>query len=309
MAFVEKKTTVSPEQRGRIDRVVKTLVELSGSQIRGLFSHNCVRLNDALCIDGGVDVSPGDTVAVKYDIHRRYHEAPRAWEDETFTIVFEDEHIIVVDKASGYLSVPAAGEKDSVLVRISTYLAHRGARERAQPVHRLDRDVSGLLVFGKTREMAEKLQDQFEARKPEREYAAIVKGAVEPEGSFESYLATSKSLQQFSTEKRDDAQLAITHYKRESMIQGASYVRVKLETGRRNQIRVHFADAGHPILGDPRYGADDSSHPQWRAKRIALHAALLGFKHPATGKPLRFSSPLPNSMRSFIAGKKRGGKS
>jgi len=309
MAFVEKKTIVTPEQRGRIDRVVKALVDLSGSQVRGLFSHGCVKLNDTPCTDGGIDAEPGDTVTVTYDIHRRYHEAPRAWEDEAFTIVFEDTHIIVVDKASGYLSVPAAGEKDSVLQRITAYFAHRGNRDRAQAVHRLDRDVSGLLVFGKSREMAEQLQSQFEARKPEREYAAIVQGVVDPEGTFESYLATSKSLQQFSTEKRDDAQLAITHYKRESMAQGASYVRVRLETGRRNQIRVHFADAGHPILGDPRYGVDNSSHPQWRAKRIALHAALLGFKHPATGKPLRFSSPLPNSMRSFIAGKKRGGKS
>lgn len=308
MAFVEKKTIVTAEQCGRIDRVVKTLVALSGSQVRGLFSHNCVKLNGAPCTDGGVDVEPGDSIVVTYDVHRRYHEAPRAWEDEAFTIVFEDSHIIVVDKAAGFLSVPAAGEKDSVLHRISAYFAHRGHRERAQPVHRLDRDVSGLLVFGKTREMAEQLQTQFEARKPEREYAAIVRGVVDPAGTFESYLATSKSLQQFTTEKRDDAQLAITHYKRESMSQGASYVRVRLETGRRNQIRVHFADAGHPILGDPRYGGDASSHPQWRAKRIALHAALLGFKHPATGKPLRFTSPLPNAMRSFIAGKKRGGK-
>jgi len=309
MAFLEKTTDVTPDQRGRIDRVVKALVGLSGSQVRGLFSHGCVTLNEAPCTDGGVDVAPGDTVSVRYDIHRRYHEGPRAWEDDAFTIIFEDDHLIVVDKAAGVLTVPATpGEKDTLVHRVTAYLAHRGSRDRAQVVHRLDRDVSGLLVFGKTRDVAEQLQSQFEARKPEREYAAIVKGIVEPEGTFESYLATAKSLQQYSTDKRDDAQLAITHYKRESTVQGASYVRVRLETGRRNQIRVHFADRAHPILGDPRYRPDISDHPQWRAKRLALHAVSLGFDHPVTGKPVRFSSELPNAMRSFIAGKKRGRK-
>ena len=150
-----------------------------------------------------------------------------------------------------------------------------------------------MLVFGKTREIAEELQSQFEARKPQREYAALVHGTVKPEGRFESYLATSKSLQQYSTEDRENSQLAITHYKLERTINGASYVRVRLETGRRNQIRVHFAEAGHPILGDPRYRPDLSSHPQWRVKRIALHAATLGFTHPVSGKPLSFHAPLP----------------
>ena len=304
MAIVEKKIEVTAEFAGRVDKVVLTLTELSRSQVRGLISHGCISVNDEECGDGGAIVNAGDIVVARYDMHQRYHVKPRAWEDESFKIVFEDKHLIVVDKAAGVLTVPAhPGDPNTLVHAITAYFEHRGLRERAQLVHRLDRDVSGVLVFGKTRPIAEELQRQFEARKPEREYSAIVKGVVEKEGKFESYLTTSKSLQQHSTDRPDlneGAQLAITHYALKRVARGCSWVRVWLETGRRNQIRVHFAEAGHPVLGDPRYGVERSSHPQWRAKRIALHAAVLGFKHPVTGKSLRFDSPLPGAMRKFV---------
>lgn len=310
MALVEKKAVVAFEQRGRVDRVVQKLTELSKSQIKGLFSQGCVSLNNNPCSDGGEIASPGDIVRVRFDVHRRYHEGPRAWEDDAFSILFEDTHLIVVNKTAGVLTVPAnPGDKNALVHAITKYLAHRGSRDRAQVVHRLDRDVSGVLVFGKTREIAEKIQSQFEARKPEREYGAIVQGVVNDAGTFESYLTTSKSLQQYSTQDPEGAQLAITHYKLERTINGASYVRVRLETGRRNQIRVHFADAGHPILGDDRYRPDLSSHPGWRAKRLALHAATLGFVHPVSGKALKFHAPLPAPMQQFIAGKKKARES
>ncbi|HYG78302.1 MAG TPA: RluA family pseudouridine synthase [Planctomycetota bacterium] len=305
MAIVHKRFDVTPELAGRVDRVVQALTGLSRSEIRGLFDHGCITINSAPCSAIGEPVRAGDVVEAVYDIHRRYHERRREWEDEAFRIAFEDKHLIVVDKSAGFLTVPAQpGDTSSLLHAVSRYMAHRGLRERAQPVHRLDRDVSGLLVFGKSRLVAEKLQAQFESRKPEREYAAIVKGAVPASGTFESYLATSKSLQRYSTEEPGEGQLAITHYKRVKVVHGASYVRVWLETGRRNQIRVHFAEAGHPVLGDPRYRPELSSHPQWRARRLALHAAVLGFEHPVSGKALRFESELPAPMRGFI-GEKR----
>ena len=156
-----------------------------------------------------------------------------------------------------------------------------------------------MLVFGKEREIAKLLQTQFEERKPEREYLAIVAGEVPKKGKFESYLATSPSLQQFSTKDEDDGQLAITHYELDRVVHDASVVRVWLETGRRNQIRVHFAETGHPVLGDPRYGAERSAHPRWRARRLALHALKLGFKHPVTKKPMRFEAPVPRAFKSF----------
>jgi 23S rRNA pseudouridine1911/1915/1917 synthase len=298
--MITKNIVVPAELAGRADRVVQRLTALSRSQIRGLFEHRCVSINAEPAADDDL-VKCGDLVEARYDDQRRYREKARVWEDEAFRIVFEDKHLIVVDKAAGILTVPARpGDTDSLVHAISRYFEHRGVRERAQLVHRLDRGASGLLVFGKSREIAAKLQSQFEARKPEREYMALVKGAVAEQGTFESYLATSKSLQQYSTTRPEEGQLAITHFLLEKVVRGSSWVRVWLETGRRNQIRVHFAEAGHPVLGDPRYRPELSSHSQWRAKRLALHAAVLGFKHPVTGAALRFESPMPAPMRTFV---------
>jgi 23S rRNA pseudouridine1911/1915/1917 synthase len=301
-----KQMEVGAELAGRADRVVLKLTGLSRSQAQGLFDHDCVSLNGALCVDSGKQVRRGDVVEARYDAHRRYHPKERAWEDDAFRIVFEDQSLIVVDKAAGVLTVPARpGDSNTLVHAVTRYLARRGCRERAQLVHRLDRGVSGVLVFGKSRDIAEKLQGQFEERKPEREYMAIVHGLVGPRGTFESHLATSENLQQYSTDDEGAGQLAITHFERVKEARGASWVRVWLETGRRNQIRVHFAEAGHPVLGDPRYGIENSGHEQWRVKRLALHAAALGFRHPVTGKPLRFSSPMPAAMRAFVGEKNR----
>ena len=300
MAMVTRRIEVTAELAGRADRVVQTLTKLSRSELRGLFDHDCVSINDDTCRTIGAPVAAGDVVEATYDIHTRYHPRKRAWEDEAFTILFEDKHLIVVDKAAGVLTVPAhPGDENTLVHAITRYLTHNGGRERAQLVHRLDRGASGVLVFGKDREIAKLLQGQFEERKPEREYLAIVAGEVAKKGKFESYLATSPSLQQYSTKEEDDGQLAITHYELERVAHGASVVKVWLETGRRNQIRVHFAETGHPVLGDPRYGADRSSHPRWRARRLALHAAKLGFRHPVTKKPLRFEAPVPRAFKSF----------
>ena len=301
MPITHATTTVTAEEAGRAEGVVRALVKKSRSEVRGLISLGCVALNGVVCTDLNATVKAGDAVDVRFDPHHRHHERPRAWEDDNFVIVFEDEHLIVVDKTAGVLTVPAnPGDKNTLIHALELYFKHRGMRERPQLVHRLDRDVSGLLVFGKSREIAEKLQNQFEARKPERLYVALVKGVVGEEGTFESYLATATSHQRYSTKIKEKAELAITHFKREQVLDRASWVSVWLETGRRNQIRVQFADAGHPVLGDPRYRADLSEHPRWKSSRLALHAAMLGFDHPVTGKPLKFQSKMPMVMRMFI---------
>jgi 23S rRNA pseudouridine1911/1915/1917 synthase len=113
-------------------------------------------------------------------------------------------------------------------------------------------------------------------------------------------LATNKDLTRFSTDDETIGQLAITHYRVVAYLDGATLMQVRLETGRRNQIRVHFAEAGHPVLGDPRYEPELAAHPRWRHERLALHARLLGFEQPITAQPLRFESPLPNEMEQFL---------
>jgi 23S rRNA pseudouridine1911/1915/1917 synthase len=130
---------------------------------------------------------------------------------------------------------------------------------------------------------------------------AITAGVLDQdEGTFESLLATDRDLNRFSTEDAEIGQRAVTHFRVMKRLTDATLVRVWLETGRRNQIRVHFAEAGHPVLGDPRYEPRRAAHPRWRSKRLALHARQLGFDHPVTGKHLRFVSPLPVEMERFL---------
>jgi len=224
-----------------------------------------------------------------------------------FEIVFEDKHLIVVNKPADLLTVPTVrAETNTLLSKVADYVKHVSKGRGAFTVHRLDRGVSGLLVLGKTQEIVRELKDQFAASKPEREYLAIVAGDVQqPSGTFESLLATDKDLNRFSTEDEEVGQLAITHYRVVSALRDTTLVQVRLETGRRNQIRVHFAEAGHPVLGDPRYRPEQAAHPHWPHKRLALHARLLGFEHPVTGQPLRFEAALPAEMERFLAGSRK----
>ena len=168
-------------------------------------------------------------------------------------------------------------------------------------VHRLDRDTSGLLVFAKSKGICRKLKDQFERRKPDRIYFAFVRGIVKAkEGTFRSFLETDDDLNQRSVESSTTGKLAITHYTVEKYLDDATWVKVKLETGRRNQIRVHFSEIKHPILGDQRYERKLSDHPKWTGNFLALHATTLGFDHPVSGKRLFFESTLPKRMSDFL---------
>lgn len=300
------KTTVSckvkEEQAGRVDLVVQTLTGLSRSRIKGLFDHDCVSINGKVLTNIGERVVEGDLVKVTHDPHTHYKEKPRPKPDPAFQVLFEDGHIIVVDKAAFLLTVPTDKmESNTLSQRIGKYLARGGKERRVHVVQRLDRGTSGVIVFAINRSAAVALIKQFSRHTPLREYVALVAGNVKDDrGSFESVLATDQSLSRYSTRGGEEGQRAVTHYEVEKRVPGATLVRVRLKTGRRNQIRVHFAEAGHPVLGDPRYRPEQAVHSRWRSKRFALHAAVLGFDHPVTGKPLRFEAPLPDEFGKVI---------
>ncbi|MGE3314522.1 MAG: RluA family pseudouridine synthase [Planctomycetaceae bacterium] len=303
MAIVEAQCVIEKERSERADRIVQELTGRSRSDVRGLFDNGCVTLNGEPCQEAGLIVKEGDVVVVRHDSHRRYHEKPRARGENIYRLVFEDQHLLVVDKAAGVLTVPTErGETITLFDALSKYLRSRNRRGEPSVVHRLDRATSGLLVFGKNPQVAKLLQSQFQVRKAEREYAAIVAGNVaQLEGTFASKLATTKSLQRYSVREGEEGEDAVTHYKVEQKFRNATFVRAWLETGRRNQIRVHFAEAGHPVLGDDRYRSDEAHHPGWNSRRLALHARVLGFEHPRTGKEMHFESPLPIEFERFLA--------
>ncbi len=294
---------VLPEQAGRVDGVVRTMTELSHSQVRGLFDHDCVTIDDEPCGDGGAIVNAGEEVAVRYDPNQRYREKKiKRWDDRTFTIVHEDNDLIVVDKAAGTLTVPTDHDEPNTLVeRVGIYLSHSKRKREAFVVHRLDREVSGLLVFGKSEAVAQHLIEQFKHKKPERLYAAIVAGVMPDDtGTFDEYLATGNNLDRYVTGPSKKSERAVTHYRVLARLVDATHVEAKLETGKRNQIRVHFAHAGYPVLGDPRYEPEKANHARWIRKRIALHARTLSLVHPVTGNPLHCESPLPAAMAKFL---------
>lgn len=293
----------SPFLHERIDRCVQALVGGSRSHITGLFDHECVQLNGHLHTDPATRLQAQDRVSVRCEANRRYAPVHRPRrEHRGFSIVFEDRELIVVHKSAELLTVPTERREPHTLIyRVNEHIRHADRRRGAHLVHRLDRGVSGLLVFGKTQEMAEQLQRQFAQRKPERRYAALVVGRLEPgAGEFRSFLMTGKSLTRYSTRDPEAGELAITHYETEQQLPEATFVSVWLETGRRNQIRVHFAEAGHPVLGDTRYRPDLALPAAWPWKRMALHAATLAFDHPVSGERLCFTSPLPAEMTDFL---------
>jgi 23S rRNA pseudouridine1911/1915/1917 synthase len=297
------KHTVQSQDMSRIDMIVQKLTERSRAQVRGLFDHGCVKLNGVLCSDAGTRVADKSEIVITYDEHRNYKEIPK-YHSPIFKIIFEDDALLVIDKSAGYLTEPnTASDKSTVSTALTQYLNRGNNKRHAAVVHRLDRDTSGLLVFGKSERVAQQIKSQFEKRKPKREYVAIVAGHLkEKKGTFKSHLITDKDLNQRSTTATAVGKLAITHYKVTKELRDTTLVSVTLETGRRNQIRVHFAEAGHPVLGDMRYETVRASHKWWKWKRLALHAAMLGFRHPITGEELLFHSKVPEEFEMFDRG-------
>ena len=300
----------SPFAGVRADRLVQHLTSSSRSFATGLFDHDCVQVNGQLEPNTGRLLAVGDRLSLRYEQGRRYspRRRPEQQQNRGFRILFEDADLIVVEKSAELLTVPTdAREPHTLISRLGEYVKRTSSIRSVHLVHRLDRGVSGLLVFARTRECAEELQQQFAERKPERRYDALVVGVLQSDrGTIRSYLATGKNLGRYSVRSADQGELAITHYEVVSRLAdgprspAVTHVQVRLETGRRNQIRVHLAEAGHPVLGDDRYRVDLWSRIPWQPKRLALHASSLGLEHPRTGVPLQFESPLPDELSGFL---------
>ena len=230
-------------------------------------------------------------------------------------ILFEDENYIVADKPSGMLTVATGKEKDTLYSLLNAYVKVNARMQRKedlisgkQPdrstakiwiVHRIDRGTSGVLVFAKNERAKDILQSKWKDLVVERKYVAWLEGSLEKDqGAVQSWLLEHpKSLKMSSIPNEvKDGQLAITHYKVLSRTKHYTQVEFQLETGRKNQIRVHAAeDLGHPIAGDEKYGAETDP-----VRRLALHAATLVFRNPISGKMVRCTSPLPDCFERFL---------
>jgi 23S rRNA pseudouridine1911/1915/1917 synthase len=224
-------------------------------------------------------------------------------------VLYEDEHLIVVDKPAGMVVHPAAGHHSGTLVNAllghCTQLSGVGGTLRAGIVHRLDKLTSGIMVASKTDRAHLGLAAQFSVHSVERCYLVVVVGHLAvSQGTFDTFHGRHPTDRKRFTTRCQRGRRAVTHYRVVEALQGCMLIEAKLETGRTHQVRVHFADAGFPVLGDPTYGQGTHLPPVRRqAQRLgrqALHAAVLGFDHPVTGERLRFVSPPPPDMQAAI---------
>ncbi|MBN1142055.1 MAG: RluA family pseudouridine synthase [Deltaproteobacteria bacterium] len=204
-------------------------------------------------------------------------------------ILYEDRELMVVDKPAGLLTVATVHEKSRTVHSILTEYFRAGcgkSRKRLFIVHRLDRDTSGLLLFAKSEEAMYRLKANWP--QTEKKYLAVVHGVCEPSGTITSRLAEDEDYFVFSTSEDGQGRLARTDYCLLKVKRNLSLLEVVLLTGRKNQIRVHLAEIGHPIVGDTKYGKKDDLEP-----RMALHARFLSFPHPFSGRRLSFEAPAP----------------
>jgi 23S rRNA pseudouridine1911/1915/1917 synthase len=297
----------------RIDRALAASIPtVSRERLKALIRSGAVETGGELLRDPATKVRGGEVVRVTVPKPRPAHNEPQ---DIPLTIVFEDEHLLVVDKPAGLVVHPAAGNLDGTLVNALLHhcggsLSGIGGVARPGIVHRIDKDTSGLLVVAKTDVAHEGLAKQFAAHSIDRCYLALVSGVPRTgAGTVDAALARSPVNRKkiAIVEPKDLARRgkrAVTHWKRLEILDAAALVECRLETGRTHQIRVHMASIGHPLLGDPVYGRSGKTHGKilndLGFRRQALHAAELGFMHPVTKSRLSFSSPMPPDIQELM---------
>ena len=214
-----------------------------------------------------------------------------------FTIVYQDDHLLVVDKAPGLVVHPARGHREGTLAQLLAGLAAGGEPGRAGVVHRLDRDTSGLLVLSRSDEAHRLLQAALAARRIEREYLALVQGRPPARsGTIEAPIGRDQRVRTRMTVGGVSPREARTHFTLERSLPDTTLLRLRLETGRTHQIRVHLQAIGHPVCGDPEYGTAGLLG----LERQFLHATRLAFEHPFTGARVEIDSPLPADLQRAL---------
>jgi 23S rRNA pseudouridine1911/1915/1917 synthase len=292
----------------RLDRALAAAVPtLSRERLKALIRSGAVEAKGSAVRDPALKVKGDEAIRVVVPEPKAAHNQPQ---DIPLTIVFEDEHLLVVDKPAGLVVHPAAGNLDGTLVNALLHhcggsLSGIGGVARPGIVHRIDKDTSGLLVVAKSDVAHEGLAKQFAAHSIDRRYLAIVNGVPTASGgTVDAPLARSAAnRKKIAIVEGNRGKRAVTRWKRLELLTDAALVECRLETGRTHQVRVHMASIGHPLLGDPIYGRSGKTHGKILKDlgfhRQALHAAELGFTHPVTKSRLSFSSPMPPDMQEL----------
>ena len=274
-----------------IEFLASAMPERKRTAIKQLLKYDQVKVNGNVTSQFDTPLEPDSTVEVNFT--RPFV----TFRNRRMQLVYEDEHIIVANKGYGLLSMGNDKIKEGTAYSIlRDYVKDQDPRNKLFIVHRLDQHTSGLMVFAKTMQAKDGLQHNWNNMVRRRQYVCVVEGKLDPaEGTVKSYLAENSKFLVYSTDDPKEGKPAMTHYSTIKSANGYTLAEVELETGRKNQIRVHMSDLGHPIAGDRRYGAKTSP-----IHRLALHARTLVFIHPITRKLMEFETPIPASFASMV---------
>lgn len=262
----------------------------SRSKLKATLQGRGIAVNGRMVTQFDYQLKAGDKIIISR------HKKQNQFKSRYVKIVYEDRWLVVVEKNIGILSMAAGHSSLNVKSVLDDYFLKSRQKCRAHVVHRLDRDTSGLMVYAKDIETEQILEHNWHQIVYDRRYVAVVSGEMEQNnGTIANWLKDNKAYITYSSPTDNGGKYAVTHFQVLNRTTEHSLVEYKLETGRKNQIRVHSADMGHPVCGDMKYGnGDDPLH------RLCLHAYMLCFTHPVTGEPMEFSTPIPTAFRSLF---------
>ena len=265
-------------------------VSESRSKLKATLQGRGIAVNGRMVTQFDYQLKAGDKIIIIR------HKKQNQFKSRYVKIVYEDRWLVVVEKNIGILSMAAGHSSLNVKSVLDDYFLKSRQKCRAHVVHRLDRDTSGLMVYAKDIETEQILEHNWHQIVYDRRYVAVVSGEMEQNnGTIANWLKDNKAYITYSSPTDNGGKYAVTHFQVLNRTTEHSLVEYKLETGRKNQIRVHSADMGHPVCGDMKYGnGDDPLH------RLCLHAYMLCFTHPVTGEPMEFSTPIPTAFRSLF---------
>lgn len=283
----EKIINVSKEEK-LIDILKNHIKDLSIKKLKSFVKYKMVSVDGQVCTNSSSTIKSGSTVNICF--------SKKIIPDYNLDIVYEDRDLIAINKPAGLLSISNSKEKEVTAFRlVSDYIKTNNKNAKLFVVHRLDQGTSGILLFSKNLKLKEKLQSEWNELVLKREYIAVVEGKMDKAGTFESYLTVNHFQIVHSTKNKEIGNYAKTNYKLLQYRNKYSLLEVDIETGRRNQIRVHMSEARHPIVGDKKYGSHVNP-----INRLALHASKLHLKDPRNGKLLKLDSQVPREIENLV---------
>lgn len=272
------------ETAGLLDFVMRQLDGIGRNKAKSILTHGGVTVDGVVQTRYDFPLEPGEVV----EIARRPSQSSVSL--NYYTIIYEDPWLIVVDKQPGVLSVPVGRGSLNLKHMLDQYFVKTHQRCTAHVVHRLDCRTSGLMVYSKSLEVREAMHEDWHSTVFDRRYVAVVEGQFDrPSGRVTSWLTEDINYKMFSSPVDNGGKLAITNWWLMQQGRNCALVELRLQTGRKNQIRVHMSDLGHPVVGDGKYGGGQPYHNC----RMFLHAFRLAFYHPVTHEPLEFDTPIP----------------